>query len=146
MVHTPEKGPRGPKGLANIEKQLKKRNLSSKKLFSWWEAGARKENRDDFIQMNLKVINELEKRRPGAASELNQQYGINDFGRYPVSLLELQHKEKSETGKPYGIILYPKHDPNNAFSANPKMFAGLLKSLQGKYALRIVEVETKEDI
>ncbi|MEK7526285.1 MAG: hypothetical protein AAB546_02305 [Patescibacteria group bacterium] len=64
---------------------------------------------------NLRCISRIEKRRPGIAKRLTDQFGIKCFGRYPEDVLIEQNDFAKDSDNPYGIIIFPSEDYNGGF-------------------------------
>jgi hypothetical protein len=97
------------------------------------------------IYYNLKTIDEIEEERPGIAAVLNKQFGIREFLRYPSALLVEQY-DNIDSEKPYGIVIYPTEDHNNAFDQDYQVFEKLHEQLKGKYLIRVFECTTRADV
>lgn len=99
--------------------------------------------RERSIINTLKNLQILEKARPGSAKVLQEMFGINHFGRYPVELLLRQYDERFDIGKPYGIILATADDYSEASINHAKAFSMLLNQAGEVFSIRVLECETK---
>lgn len=110
----------------------------------WLKSKEDKHERDQkYLQMNLASLSDLEKQRPGIASNLGSEFGIYNLARYPKELLIAQYDQRdTKDNLPYGIIVYPNADHNGAFYQSNKVFKELYGQLQGKY--KIVAYEEKD--
>ncbi len=97
------------------------------------------------LHENLKIMSQLEKSEPGAVKKLVEDYGIMEFHRYPTELLLAQIKEEN-IQQPYGIVIYPRHDHNNAFDNEVPMFKKLFQDTRGHYGVKVAECESKYDL
>lgn len=88
---------------------------------------------------NLAMIDKLEAQQPGICKILYEEFGIIDFARYPLELLVRQYQERDRTDLPYGIILFPRTDHNGAFAQKPEVLGNLLKQVESRYLLRVIE-------
>lgn len=98
------------------------------------------------IYDNLDQVFELEHSIPGITKWLRANFGIQHLGRYPSRLLEAQYRERDDTDRPYGLIVYPYADDNTAFHNDMWLFINLKEQLDNlynsksiKYNLRILE-------
>lgn len=127
------------------EARLKKYGLDFNDLKTAWEDG---NPRILFwaIESNMKTITELEQKRPGITRVLGKEFGIKYFARYTDALLIAQYDERNLADRPYGIILYPRHDWNGAFQMDTRLLAMLYLKLKDKMRMRIIECESKYEI
>lgn len=130
--------------------------LDSNVVLRRWDAGAVKQQTGttfDFLHTagplrywNRESLVHLEEQRPGIAKTLYQEFGILNYSRYPEELLIDQYDQRTNTDKPYGVIIYPSVDDNGAylqFANNHGILRDLRDDLQGKYLLRIIEADSK---
>ncbi len=132
-------GSRNPEIDEALQKFLGEYGLDWQKLCRSWSSTDKEFGRSEHIAGNLMAIEMLEKQRPGACKVLNEQFGIEFFGRYPGPLLVRQYDQR-DTDAPYGIVLFPKTDWNGAFygtSATLWDFAD--PELMQQYQTRIIE-------
>ncbi len=131
-------------GEALLKMVLDKYSLDSEKaLRAWFQDGR---SAKDSICANLTTIKELESKKPGVTNFLREKFGILDFRRYPHDVLISQSEEFENIDVPYGVVIFPRSDWNGSFSGDVHLFKSLHQQLQGKYALRVFECETKQDI
>ena len=116
--------------------------LSQETLTAWLEVGQAQEARMNFGS-HIAALNEIELAIPGGAALLEKEFGIRAFGRYPIDTLIAQVNERSNTEKPYGVIVAARGDHNGAlFNQNAvARFAEL-----DHHLTRIVEVESLRDV
>ncbi|KKQ95383.1 MAG: hypothetical protein UT85_C0017G0011 [Candidatus Levybacteria bacterium GW2011_GWA2_40_16] len=100
----------------------------------------------EAVKRNLEAIDLLEKERPGITKFLTDEFGIKTFAKYPPELLIRQYDEVGSTDLPYGIVLYPRNDHNGAFYHDRAIFEKLLKQLNGRFAIRVIEAESKYEV
>jgi len=74
-----------------------------------------------YVGKNLLRIVALENLRPGSALTLYQEFGIMNFGRYPVMILAHQYDQRDDVSRPYVAMSYPRSDHESAFSPSQKM-------------------------
>lgn len=128
----------GQKVLQSI---LERHNLPFEITYSWVISGW---NSADAVRENLKSIIELESKKPGAAKFLYKEFGIADFGRYPVDLLLKQYEEADNIKNPYGVVIFPRNDWNGAFYETGRKLKSLLVGLENhNFSLRVFECEGK---
>lgn len=97
----------------------------------------------DSFPKNLLYLWEIEQKKPGIANILQKEFGINNFARYPQELLIRQYEQKDiKDNLPYGVVIYPQSDYNGAFFQKSRLLEKLSGQLEGKYRLRVWEVES----
>jgi len=133
-------------GWSAVRTMLEKFGLPENQFVNAWLASGRANKMQHPIYDNLKVIVDLETKQPGMALFLYKEFGIMDFGRYPVEMLLKQFEEFNDASKPYGVIMYPRNDWNGAFYADKNVFQDFFKSLQGEFSIRVVECEGRMDV
>ena len=103
------------------------------------------EARLETIRKNLERMADLEKERPGCVRVLREEFGIENFARYPKELLVDQYDTKDDQSLPYGIVINPKADNNGAFAGKEDggAIGTVWGTLQGKYRLRVFEAGSK---
>ncbi len=136
---------------STISNFLEKYKLPVEEILTAWQASVNhdvemKEKAKDEIFENFRAIETLEQFRPGSSHLLYKNCGIRDFGRYPTDLLINQFDEWDKTDLPYGIAIFPRNDWNGAFYLNKYTLGDLPDQLRGKFALRVFECESKQDI
>ncbi len=101
------------------------------------------------VNRNLLRIGRLENDRPGITRTLIAEFGIKCFSRYPAELLISQYDERNMQ-RPYGIILYPRSDRNEAFNQNQPVFSELYHefALWGgdRLLIRVIECGSKKEV
>lgn len=101
---------------------------------------------DKLWRKNLRSLMDLEKWKQGSAVLLNKEYGIADFGRYPMDTLKEQYLIHNKD-VPYGLIIYSEDDHSGALYEHVDQLAALDKNLLGfNIHSRIVEVGGKRDL
>lgn len=119
--------------------------LPNSEMSRTWILSTNIENLGLRVCNNIDRIIEVEAEQPGACSLLYKEFGIADFARYPKELLIKQAREINDTTKPYGLIIFPKFDPNGAFYSH-ESFEPILKETNGEFNLRAIECESKLEI
>lgn len=127
-----------------VDSYFSRYNLDPNTLNDWYRS--RNSAYGEVVSSNLEVVAELETERPGIASFLKKEFNITDFARYPKELLVKQFDEFERTDLPYGVVLYPKKDYNGAFYQTKEALEGLAKGVEGNFAVRIFEADSKYDI
>ena len=105
----------------------------------------------DTVKKNIKAIETLEVEEEGLTKVLNEEYGINDFGRYPSEILINQFKDfieeqanPSALKSEYGLIVNPRFDKSGAFYQDVELFGSLNEQLNRLgVKLKVVEVDGK---
>lgn len=114
----------------NPEEAVKNWSMSTMKGYETFAAG-----------MNLKTMVDLESQIPGICSVLYSEFGITDFARYPRSLLVAQYEDRDKKDStPYGVIVFPKADWNEAFYKKANVLEELQDKLEGRYRIRAFEI------
>ncbi len=125
--------------------------VDSQKMLEAWKSSMSKGGGDQHLRArlmkeNIKMIEEIEKSRPGAISVLNKEFGINDFARYPKELLISQFDHRDDNDLPYGIIMFPREDwVGNGYN-NSEIQRSLFEQIKDKYYFRVIECGSKLDI
>jgi hypothetical protein len=96
------------------------------------------------IETNLSSLKHLEKLKPGAVKLLHEQYGICEFGRYPYEML-MDQVNSHDKDVPYGVLIYPSSDHNNAFDQDYGVLQKLHDGTKGKHINRIFEIDSRTD-
>lgn len=126
--------------------ELIKFGLPPFEVFDNWTKSADPKNFDLVLQRNLGRLREIEKIESGASQFLYKEFGICDFGRYPLEVLVDMVRNYNNKEKPYGLVIFPRDDHNGAFYGGLDSFKNLYGQLNGEFLLRIVECENKTDI
>jgi hypothetical protein len=93
----------------------------------------------EFLADNFDIMQRLELERPGICNVLYEEFGINNFARYPLRALVDQYDNRDKD-IPYGVLVYPHADANGAFSQDTFTLDELHDDLLGaKVGLRIYE-------
>ena len=129
-------------GLRLVNKQLEKLGLPAGEIIKAWLDSTHFNKLPDAVWDNLIRITQLESRKSGICRFLFNEFGIADFGRYPVELLLKQKEQFNDRSKPYGVVLYPRDDWNGAFYNFP-MLEKFYKQLKGEFYLRVFECKSK---
>jgi hypothetical protein len=116
----------------------------AEEILKWWTQTT--EKRFQAIEANLKTIRAMEQKHPGITKVLMNEFGIRDFGRYPEEILIAQYEQRDNLDIPYGVVIYPYADWNNALYSQYDTFRRFFPKIDGKYALRIVECRSLLDI
>lgn len=119
---------------------LSKYNLDPDKTLSSWRLST--DHMQQALDINIARIVSLEQERPGISSILNNEFGINNFGRYPKDMLVAQYDQRENSALPYGAIVYPYSDGSGAFYGDVKVFEKLLRQTKDKYGIRVFEVKS----
>lgn len=133
-----------------LSELLKKYQLDIFRVLPIWRdnVGSEQQDIEGYIYSNLSVLRKLMAFAPNAPSYLQKQYGIFNFGRYPVEVLKQMYDEaKNPRSRDYVLALYPRADWNGSFYENQKnlrIFSNQL-STHG-YTLKIIECGNLEDI
>ncbi len=94
---------------------------------------------------NLETMKKIENIGPGSVKKLYDDYGIMEFHRYPAEVL-ISQVEEENTQQPYGVIVFPRSDHNDAFDEKKYIFNKLYSETRGKYGIKIAECESKTDL
>src|SRR3989344_5329498 len=121
-------------------------------LESWWRGGKRSAEQTggrsatmDVLD-NISLILEMESVEPGSVKTLSEQYGILEFGRYPLPLLRQQYKERNAS-TPYGLIIFPRDDHNSGFQQVTNVLNSFHKELKPLgYSVKVIEVGDKIEL
>lgn len=96
----------------------------------------------ESVVKSLEVMEKIEKQRPGGVKFLNDNFGIKEFLRYPPEVLIAQIDEQ-EINQPYGILVYPRDDHNDAFDADERVIKKIFDQTRNKHGLKIFEAGGK---
>lgn len=108
-----------------------------------WNFDKEQKHFNDIFE-NLKSMDKIEKEGPGNVKKLVENYGIREFHRYPSEILVKQLEEEN-INQPYGLIVYPREDHNDAFDTHFEVYEKLYKDTRGHYGLKIYEISNKRD-
>ncbi|MFM2330675.1 MAG: hypothetical protein RLZZ26_182 [Candidatus Parcubacteria bacterium] len=96
--------------------------------------------------LNIRTALYLERRKPGVAKQLFDDFGIANFARYDEEML-LRQAEMSEVSTPYGVIIYPEADWNGAFFNTMAPLARAAEQLRGGgIETRIIEAGSQKEL
>ena len=131
---------------AYLREEVQSLGLDLSELEEAWKQAGEEERYKEYKTYNLFQLLRLEKKVPGSGMELFRRFGIADFARYPIEVLEAQYRERENVESPYGIMLYPRSDWNGAFYHEEDLIRNFSESLEGSHQLRIIECESKWEI
>jgi len=100
---------------------------------------------DIGIDLELFSLKKLEEASPGAVKLLHEEYGICEFNRYPTGMLLRQVKMHGQD-VPYGVVVFPEEDPNDAFDQDKKVLEQLYEGTKEKHLTRIFEVQRRFEL
>lgn len=128
------------------QEDLEKKNVHvDRDLLNAWRKSSDKKKLLGSVEEAIRCMRLLEQERPGAVATLQEEFGIEDFMRYPVGMLKEQYDHRDDVSIPYGIVMYPKADWNGAFTT-PDLLASLSDQVKGKYQVRIYEAGSRMDV
>jgi hypothetical protein len=132
--------------LVTIKEVFQKAGLDENKLTEVWRLNAPSKNYEFYVQSNLETIHAIESERPGISKVLFNEFGIENFGRYPSDVLIKQYDNRNNKDLQYGVMVMNKSDHNGAFNYRGaySSMASQLEDLD--YSMRIVEVNTKKEM
>lgn len=128
--------------------------LPSAKIFTAWmdsfssawknqDSFSRRDHFSKIINGNLETLKTAENLKPGISKVLFEEYGITNFGRYPIETLISQYEEKDNKESKYGIIIFPESDWNGCFYNQTKIIRKTINRLKEKNILtRVVECKS----
>ncbi len=129
------------RGLTMLKLELAKHHLPAENILNLWKkSGPRIE---EIVDKNISAIVQLESEKPGICEFLYREFGVADFGRYPVDLLLKQYDEVNNLENPYGVILFPRNDWNGAFYQDNFALGEFFQKLEGEFSLRVFECDGK---
>ncbi len=114
---------------------------------AWFESTTSEEYRTMTIE-NITSLHILEKKRPGSAKYLTDNFGIVCFSRYPTKLLIKQYDDRDRTDIPFGIYATGRTDHNGSmysFNKREKIKELSTKAELNGHALKIIEVRNTVD-
>ena len=79
------------------------------------EENLSEEGQQACVFQNFRYLKNLEDKRPHSASFLADEFGIMNFGRYPLEMLIDQYDNAEDMEHPYGIVITAARDYNGAF-------------------------------
>lgn len=116
--------------------------LDPEEVMDAWAASA--VTNQATLEANLQTLRTLELTEKGAPKILNKEFGIKNFGRYPVEVLLKQLDQRHNTEDESVLWIAAEFDPYAEFYKFSSRVALLDKSLESGANLRIVECETAE--
>ena len=117
-------------------------NINPEETVRNWSTSTMKGFETLVAGKNLKQIIDLESRIPGICSVLYSEFGITDFARYPRDLLITQYEDRDrKDNSPYGVVVLPKADWNEAYYNKVNVLKGLHSRLKGRFGIRAFETE-----
>jgi hypothetical protein len=120
---------------------LKSLGLDEERVLQAWRNAHKQVGGYQYDKHPFEALCALEDKEPGAVKVLNEEFGINNFNRYPIELLIKQYQERSINTKPSGIVIHAETDWNGAFLENEKHFRKLGLEL-ADYSIRFYEVKS----
>jgi hypothetical protein len=102
----------------------------------------------NFEENHEAILKLASERGKEAVQTLSKEFGIKNFGRYPLELLVRQFDKRNEIGAEYGVVLYPEFDHGLAFTSDEdkKIMTDIRSQLSGDYEVRIGEVGSRYDL
>ena len=92
---------------------------------------------------NIEPTVALERLAPGSVAYLHQVCNIAHFGRYPLKLLLAMFEQRHDQSD-WGILVYAKHDHNNAlYDEDP--LNEMMDALGTSYKMRVVECGSAQE-
>lgn len=101
------------------------------------------------FEQNREAIAQLASERgKEAVQTLSKDFGIKNFGRYPLELLVRQCDKREEAGAKYGVVLYPEFDHGLAFTSDEdrRVMSDIRSQLPSDYEIRIGEVGSRYEL
>lgn len=135
--------------LNNVKEILNKHGLKGEEVLHLWIKSTEGGTIKSLFKpagLNLEKIIDVERKSPGTAKFLNENFGINCFGRYPTEMLINQVKEYGDKDSAYGLILLADNDHNNAFMQDVKFWKSLNDQVKDRYLIRVAEAGSKYEI
>lgn len=112
-------------------------------LVTWFRCSpAEAADRARTAESNIETMSAIEKERPGATALLRQNFGIENFGRYPKQMLIDQYDNRDDCTKPFGIIISSKSDHNGAFNRDD-VYGSLREQIADTYHVRVYEAGSR---
>lgn len=117
-----------------VKNYIQEQGLNAEEIFDAWSY------KYETFKRNIERMRTIEAERPGGLQILRKNFGIKAFGRYPVEILITQIDEVDKE-IPYGVVIYPRSDHNDAFYDDRKALQQLYTQTRGHEAVRIFEAE-----
>lgn len=99
--------------------------------------------RESVVPASLSVVSALESTEPGIARVLQEDFGLNNFYRYPPAMLLRQYQERNDTSKRYGLIWTPTIDEQDWVRNSMEAIEELYNQIEEGYSLRFFEAKQK---
>lgn len=132
-----------------IKDEIDKYGLETDKILRPWV----RKNPEDFVPFGdlhtrrrahiLDTLKNLEQLGKEKALVLQNEFGIHNFGRYPVEILERQFDRRDDTSRSYGVLLEDAFNRNEIDTLNQPVYRSMFEQLGDDFNLRITEVEGK---
>lgn len=102
------------KMLEEMQSSLVRHGLPKDLHLTWFvSSDMNPERLEEISRKNFSTILDLDSWRGGSAALLHREYGISDFGRYPLIMLQRQ-VEAHDEDVPYGLLAYAEADSTGA--------------------------------
>jgi hypothetical protein len=98
-----------------------------------------------ILSDSLRVIADIEQKRPGIVRWLYRECNIRHFGRYPDALLIQAYDDREKTNTPHMLYVFPHADWNGAFQTDRVTLQEVMRKTSPPYAVRIFETGSAED-
>ncbi len=132
-----------------LEMVLKTYGVDGKDAITAWSKSymLNKFNTGPRLRDNLKRMNEIEEKFPGASALLYREFGIRNFERYDRETLISQCNEFDDNKKRYGIVLFSTSDWNGSIRDTSDLITSSLRDqLSGRFNLRVLEASSRMEI
>jgi hypothetical protein len=93
----------------------------------------------------LGFMEQIEMMAKGGVQLLYDNYGLCEFNRYPLGML-IDQINKHDEQIPYGVIIFPKSDHNDAFDHDVDVLFSLYKQVYDEYHIRFFECGNGQDL
>lgn len=131
----------------NPTETLQNYGLDAKDLYKTWGRNTQRKNRENNIRVNIQTIVNLEKMRPGCSRTLFEEFGIENFARYPEEVLIRQYDNRNNKELSYGVMIMNKSDHNGAFNYDTETIRDMDYQLGNlDYGIRIIECNSKIEL
>lgn len=114
-----------------------------RELFESWHFNDSKDKTS--LITRLSFMEQIETMARGGVQLLHDNYGICEFNRYPLGMLIDQIKKHDEL-IPYGVVIFPKSDHNDAFDRDLDLLFSLYEQMRGEYLVRFFECGNGQDV
>ena len=111
----------------------------------YWDQQEHLEKIVRVFSRNLKTVALLEKEKTSMSKTLQEEFGIHNFGRYPLELLHRQFIQR-DANIPYGIVILPREDHNGVFYDLDGVLQDLFTQIGTDYGIRVTEVSTAQGL